>query len=238
MTILERVGSEWTFLRGLARTLRRTTPVAKNRTHTLRDLIEELAAKFGDRVALMSDTESLTYRDLNGRANRYARWAASLGIGKGDVVALLMPNRPEYLAIWIGIAKVGGVTALLNTNLSEASLAHCVRIVGARTIIVDASLLARFETAQPHLDGTVELFSHGDSGQRLPRVDQAIDGFSADNLPLAERVPLTINDRCIFVYTSGTHGAAEGRQHQPLSRAAHHAGFRRHHQFDRGRPGL
>ena len=211
MSVLERAASEWIFLRGMVRTLQRTTRIAKNRNSTLRDLIEELAVKFGDRVALVSATEQLTYRELNGRANQYARWAADLGLRKGDVVALLMPNRPEYLAAWIGIAKVGGVTALINTNLTGASLAHSIRIVGARTVIVDASLLDRLGTALPELDEPVTVFVHGAAppaaaARDYPRLDQALELWSARNLSVEERVPLTINDRCIYVYTSGTTG--------------------------------
>ncbi len=206
MGIVERLASELTFARGLLRTLRRTTPVAKNRTRTLRDLAEDLAERYGDRVALTSSLETLTYKDWNGRANRYARWAIEQGIGKGDVVALLMPNRPEYLAVWLGIAKVGGVTALINTNLTGASLAHSLTIVGARVAIVDASMLDRYETAKDVMAGPVTTWVHGETLKDHPRIDQAIEQWSADNLPMAERVPLTINDRCLYVYTSGTTG--------------------------------
>ena len=61
-------------------------------------------------------------------ANRYARWALAQGIAKGDVVALLMPNRADYLAIWLGITRIGGVVALINTNLTGAALAHCLAV--------------------------------------------------------------------------------------------------------------
>lgn len=206
MTLLERAASEWTFVRGLVRTLRRTTPIARQRNRTLRDLAEDLAAKFGDRVALLSETESLTYTQWNGQANRYARWARDRGLRKGDVVALLMPNRPDYLAIWLGFAKIGGVTALINTNLTGASLAHCLKTVGARTAIVDATMLERFDTARPYLTDHVDVFVHGANPAGLPRVDELIARWPADDIPAHERVPLTINDRCIYVYTSGTTG--------------------------------
>ena len=64
------------------------------------------------------------------------------GIKKGDVVCLLMPNRPEYLAFWVGVTRVGGIVALLNTNLSGPSLAHCIDIVTPDHIVVDADLSA------------------------------------------------------------------------------------------------
>ncbi len=194
------------FLRGLLRTLRRTRPIAEQRERTLRDLVESLAAKFDARLALVSDTEQLTYRGLNAQANRVARWALDQGIRKGDVVALLMPNRPEYLAIWIGLAKVGGVTALINTNLSGDSLAHCLRIVGARTALVDATMLDRYATALPLLAEPPVLFVHGAHEGDHPRLDEQVARWSGQNIPAAERVPLTINDHCVYVYTSGTTG--------------------------------
>ena len=206
MSVIERAKSEWTFLRGLVRTLRRTTPIARNRSHTLRDLIEALAAKYGDRVALASDSQSLTYRALNAQANRYARWARDRGIGKGDVVALMMPNCPEYLTVWAGIAKIGGVTALINTNLSGASLAHSLSIVGARAVLVDASLLDRYATVDGLLAAPLPLFVRGDHAGGHERLDEQVAGFSGDNLRPGERVALTINDRCLYVYTSGTTG--------------------------------
>ena len=86
----------------------------------------------GDAPALLSDRESLTYRGLAQRANQYARWALGQGLAKGDVVCLLMTNRPEYLAIWLGLTSVGVVVSLLNTNLIGSSLAHCIRAVAPR----------------------------------------------------------------------------------------------------------
>ena len=50
----------------------------------------------GDAPALLSDRERFSYRELAARSNRYARWALAQGIGKGDTVCLMMPNRPEF----------------------------------------------------------------------------------------------------------------------------------------------
>jgi len=201
----QRAASEWAFLRGIVRILRRTTPIAKDPTHTLGDLAEELAARYGDRVAIESDEGSVSYRQWNRRADRYARWALGQGFGRGDVVALLMPNRAEYLSIWVGIAKAGAATALVNTNLTGAALAHSVNIVGARLIVVDAALLTQFDTARPMLDGAVEVVAFGDAGD-LPRLDLLIEETPDEPLSAAERPSLSIEDKCLFVYTSGTTG--------------------------------
>src|SRR5271165_4797910 len=106
------------------RALELTTPIARNRDRILPVVIEEAAVRFGDAPALLSDRENLSYSALSERANRYARWALGQGLAKGEVVCLLMTNRPEYMAIWLGITSVGVVVSLLNTNLAGASLAH------------------------------------------------------------------------------------------------------------------
>src|SRR5271154_3194685 len=106
------------------RALELTAPIPRNRDRVMSTVIEELAARSIDAPALLSDRECLTYRGLAERSNQYARWALEQGLAKGEVVCLLMTNRPEYFAIWLGITSVGGVVALLNTNLIGPSLAY------------------------------------------------------------------------------------------------------------------
>ena len=206
--MLTRLKSEAAYFSGIRRALARTTPIGKNPTRTFCDLAEELAATFGDRAALISERESFSYAVWNSRANRYARWALSKGYKKGDVVCLLMPNRPEYLSIWLGLARVGVVTALINTNLSGAALAHSVNIANAKSLIVEASLSAQVNSASAQFDGAPELFFHGaPSGDPdAPRIDRIVDGFGDIALDAQERVPLHIQDGALYVYTSGTTG--------------------------------
>ena len=170
-------------------------------------MVDELAERYGDAPALLSDRESFSYRELAARANRYARWALAQGIGKGDTVCLLMPNRPEYLAIWLGITRVGGVVALLNTNLTGAALAHCIDVVAPKHIIVAAELLERFETARAAADRRRR--SSGCMARPAPscRASTARSTrFPATRSPAAERRALTIEDRALYIYTSGTTG--------------------------------
>src|SRR3954471_24116950 len=134
MGVIERLTADVAYLKGALRTLRMTTPIAKNPTRVFPHVIDDLADKFLDAPALLSDREKFTYRDLAERSNRYARWALAQGLNKGETVCLLMANRPEYMAIWLGITRVGGVVSLLNTNLSGASLAHCINIVEPKHI--------------------------------------------------------------------------------------------------------
>jgi fatty-acyl-CoA synthase len=205
MRIIERLNSELASLRGAIRTLRMTTPLAKHPEHIFPLLVSELAARYGDAPALLSEREQFSFRELNARANQYARWALSRNLCKGETVALLMPGRPEFLAVWIGISAAGGVVALLNTNLVGAALAYCINVVSPKHIIVAGELLRKFENARAHIAGDVKVWLHGEDGD-FPRVDLEIEGLSGADLASSERPHLTIDDGALYIYTSGTTG--------------------------------
>ena len=134
-------------------------------------MIEEVAARLGDAPALLSDQESLTYRALTERANQYARWALDQGLAKDDVVCLLMTNRPEYMAIWLGITSVGVVVALLNTNLPGLSLAHCIRAVSPKHIIAAAEFVETLAVTLPHLEPSPTVWIYGANDTPFARID-------------------------------------------------------------------
>src|SRR5438132_518720 len=138
-------------LKAWVRALEMTAPIVQNPSVTLPVLIEDLAERFSTAPALLSDTECLTYRALAERSNRYSRWALAQGLGRGEVVCLLMPNCPEYLAIWLGISRIGAIVALVNTNLAGESLAHCIDVVAPKHIIVAAELIDNVVAVHPKL---------------------------------------------------------------------------------------
>jgi fatty-acyl-CoA synthase len=188
------------------RALELTAPIPNHRERVLPVVIEEMAARMGDAPALLSDRESLTYRELAARANQYARWALAHGLAKGDVVCLLMPNRPEYMASWLGITRIGGVVALLNTNLVGPSLAHCIRAASPKLAIVDAEMLGVWSGAAQLLGAQPAVWVHGEGADSVDRVDLAVEGFSGELLSAEQRPPVTIDDLALYIYTSGTTG--------------------------------
>ena len=237
MEFIERLKADLITLGGSLRALRYTTHIAKNPTRVFPQLIEELAEKYGDAPALLSDRESFSYRELGARSNRYARWALAQGIAKGDTVCLLMPNRPEFLAIWIGITRVGGVVALLNTNLvghGARPLHQCGRRPGT-----SSSTPSCFRRCNRRSRTSRRTPRSGCTATPPPTCRASIARSRAcPATPLAdnERRALTIEDRALFIYTSGTTGLpkAANINHYRLMLATH--AFAARHEHARQRP--
>jgi fatty-acyl-CoA synthase len=148
----------------------------------------------------------MTYRALAERTNQCTRWALHHHLGKGDTVCLLMPNRPEYMAIWLGIARTGCAVALVNTNLTGPSLAHSINLVAPKHIIIAAELVDQLISALPDFVHAPRIWVHGTSRSGWDRFDLEIERHSAERLSAIERRPVTIEDRALYIYTSGTTG--------------------------------
>jgi fatty-acyl-CoA synthase len=205
------------------RALQLTSSIARDPHRLLSTAIAESAAQRGNAPALLSSEESFTLDEFVQRTNQYAHWFIQSGLKKGDVVGLLMENRPEYFALWLGITSVGGVVALLNTNLVGASLAHCINVVEPRCLIVSAQLSEALTNAAPGLNVAPKILAHGNAGPDFPRVDTEVDGQPVLAPSVTDQIAVTVEDRALYVFTSGTTGMpkAAGVSHARILQWTH-----------------
>jgi fatty-acyl-CoA synthase len=201
------------------RALQATSTIVANPTRLLADHLQERAIADGSAPALLSDAQSLTYAELAKQANRFSRWALE-HLAKGEVVCLIMPNRPRYVATWLGITRVGGIVALINTNLVGTSLAHAIESVAPKHVIVASELHQQLREAIPDSD-LFQTWLDKDFATRLAE-------YSGARLSLSERPSVTINDTALLIYTSGTTGlpkAAKVTHHRVLQWSLWFAGL-------------
>jgi fatty-acyl-CoA synthase len=197
-----------TALRDWVSALEATASIAAQPQRLLPSIIAEFAQTQAAAPALVSAQESFSFAALAGRANRYARWALDQGLAKGDVVALMMPNRPEYMAIWLGLSSVGVVVALINTQLRGTTLAHCIDVAAPEHVIAAAEFADAFASPTV-LHGRPKIWRHGATGHgggAFDRINCAIEQFSGAPLMQAERRAVSIDDRALLIFTSGTTG--------------------------------
>jgi fatty-acyl-CoA synthase len=182
--------------RAWLRALEMTAHIEDAPARTLPVVVDELGARFADAPALIGQGESFSHAQLAGRMNRYARWALEKGIGKGDCVALMLPNRPDYLAAWLGLTRIGAVVALINTNLRGQALAHAIAAAKPRLLIAARDLSAALEGLDPEIPRQ----AHDDAFGAI------LDGFCATAPAQAGQRDVTLNDPALLIYTSGTTG--------------------------------
>lgn len=187
------------------RALEATAPIEAQPNRLLFHVIEDLARTLPNAPALVCSEESLTYAELVAHANAYARWAIAQNIAKGETVCLMMPNRPDYMAIWLGLSAIGVVVALINTQLRGPSLAHCIDAVAPTHVIAAAKFFDHLQSLAASLKTRPTIWAHG-GGNAFPRIDHAVAKLSGAELEPSERRTVTTADRALLIYTSGTTG--------------------------------
>ena len=87
-------------------------------------------------AALLYEDQRYTWAEVNRRANQWARFFLAQGVRNGDVVALVMDNRPDYVFALLGASKIRGVVACVNTHVFGAALVHAVAVARPRLVVV------------------------------------------------------------------------------------------------------
>lgn len=178
--------------------------------YVVADRLEERAADSADMPFILFEEQSITFAEANRRANRIANAALAQGLKPGDVVALLMNNRPEYVLTWLGLSKAGIITALLNTSATGVVLRHALTQTKAKALIIDTELLDALGT----LDGPagIPVFVDAEAGQSYSLGDgqqdfAALVNAASDAPPPADcRAGIKAEDPLYLIFTSGTTG--------------------------------
>ena len=165
MSILKNIKREWTYLSFLLPVLSKTNKLDKNPNLTVADLIEEQVDKNPSLIALEYEDKKYTYQQLDQESNKVANWAIDKGYKYGDVISLLMENKPEFLFAWIGLAKIGIITACLNSNIKGKSLSHCIGASKSASIIIGEECLNNYSSAEDILDQKIDAFVYGSRQQ-------------------------------------------------------------------------
>ena len=130
----------------------------------------------------------------------------SKGYKRGDVVSLLMENRPEYIIFWYGFSKIGVTIALLNSNIKGKSLAHCINTSKCKSVFVDSELIDNFSSSQSEIEGSPDVYVQGDKVQGFNSFDTELVSSSTSRPKRTYREGLENTDPFLYVYTSGTTG--------------------------------
>ncbi|MCP4763785.1 MAG: long-chain-acyl-CoA synthetase [archaeon] len=174
-------------------------------------ILEKNAIEYADRPAILFEDKQLTYKEFNEVVNQYAHFFISLGLKKGDVVKILMPNRPELLIVYTAVAKIGGISSLINNNLKKKTLAYCMNLTPGKYIVVGEECFDVFDGVKSLLNKSEEIklfFVPDQEKMDVPdgfeNLVKMIEGQPIENPPTTANV--NTMDPIGYLFTSGTTG--------------------------------
>ncbi|XDV53690.1 hypothetical protein PO909_022126 [Leuciscus waleckii] len=179
-----------------------------SRVVTVIDRFVQQAQRIPEKAFVVYEGVNYTYGELEARSNRVARVFQD-AVRKGDTVALLMSNEPDFIAVWFGFYKLGCAVAFLNTNIKPRSLLHCLTCCGAKLLVVGADLLDTLEEILPGLreDGvSVWCLSTASARPDVHSLLDQIERASHEPVPAERRSVTCLKTPTLYIFTSGTTG--------------------------------
>ncbi|BES89461.1 AMP-Hypothetical protein enzyme [Nesidiocoris tenuis] len=181
--------------------IRRTKHHEKNNMNVVSIFRQQLALDPSRPIYLFGDAV-WTRQDVEEYSNRVANIFQQAGFKKSDVVGLMMSNRPEFVCTWLGLAKLGIVTALINTNLRGPSLKHSIKSSDCKAIIFSDDMQ---EFVVNSLDDLIMYQTGGKISNGAVRNFDSLLQEASTEPPLVEE-PIMYTDKLLYIFTSGTTG--------------------------------
>lgn len=157
-------------------------------------VFQERAAKYADKTFLRFEDRDISYREANETVNRYAAVLADRGVGRGDVVAIMLRNSPEPVLLMLAAVKCGAISGMLNFHQRGDVLKHSLGLLSAEVVIADPDFVDPIKECGADTDGllTIEEF------------EELAEGAPTDDPESASAV--LAKDKAFYIFTSGTTG--------------------------------
>ena len=168
---------------------------------TVRAFLEEAVAEVPDSPFLIWQDEEISYGVFNEHVDRAACMWHDLGVRRGDHVAFMVDNKPEFLYAWLGLAKLGATLVAVNTGFKAIETSYLLEHSRAKLALIDPQHGDMFERMRDELPGLEQVLVLGHD-ERFPSFQELFERSAAE----APAVDVSPDDVISFIYTSGTTG--------------------------------
>ncbi|XP_037546274.1 very long-chain acyl-CoA synthetase [Nematolebias whitei] len=177
---------------------------------SLVDCFLDQVKKHPQKTFLVFEDSSYTFIQADRESSKVARALQTRAhLKEGDTVALFLGNEPQFVWVWLGLAKLGCVASLLNTNIRSKSLLHCFSCCEAKVLITGTELRGAVEEVLPALrEQGVRVFLLSDSCDVEGMESLSGHIQQASDQPLSPQLRANVNLKtpALYIYTSGTTG--------------------------------
>uniref|UniRef100_A0A8C6VWX1 long-chain-fatty-acid--CoA ligase n=1 Tax=Nothobranchius furzeri TaxID=105023 RepID=A0A8C6VWX1_NOTFU len=178
--------------------------------YSILDCFMEKVSEHPQKTFLVFEGSSYTYSQADKESNKVARALLThANLKEGDTVALFLGNEPYYVWTWLGLAKLGCVSSLLNYNIRSKSLIHCFSCCEAKVVITSAELCGAIEEVLPTLrEQGIRVFvlSEKSDVEGIESLSDKIQQASDQPLSPQLRANVNLKSPMLYIYTSGTTG--------------------------------
>ena len=206
MGVFKTIKHEVKYLTNMLRVLKAVKHIDPTSNHLVPDEIEGWVEKYNNNIALIEDDRTMTFRQMDDYANRVANWAMGQGLKAGDTVALFARNRLEYIPLWYGLTKAGIIPAMLNFQLADKALAHCLNISSAKMLLLDHEMAAQWGSAKDKVEHEVNVLAMFGDVKGYARLEAALEDVVPNRPARSLRQGIKGGDECLKMFTSGTTG--------------------------------
>jgi len=174
---------------------------------TLANVLAEKARRNRGETFLLFEEEKVTFDRFNEQVNRVANSLLGRGMKKGDKVAIMLPNCPDFLYLWFGIAKIGAVMVPINVSWKGELLEYILNHSDTETIVVEEGLSPQIQEVLGNTPRIRRIYVRGGKGgpDEVRPLEALFDGPAEE-----PNVSLTPEDPYEIMYTSGTTGRSKG----------------------------
>ncbi|WP_347490258.1 ATP-dependent acyl-CoA ligase [Desulfoscipio sp. XC116] len=173
----------------------------------IREVLEKTVDRSPDKVYLLFEEQKITYSEMNRLINQTANMFLELGIHKGDRVALMMPNCPEFIYVWFGLVKIGASMVPINTFFRGKETAYILQHSEAKAVVATPEyweiVQNAIETENIQISCRASVRGDFDGTIAYERVLPQFSGVLAD-------ISISVTDEAAILYTSGTTGNPKG----------------------------
>ncbi|WP_422421535.1 long-chain-acyl-CoA synthetase [Pseudomonas sp. GZD-222] len=191
--------------------------------YTLADRLEDQVREHGQRPFLIYSGQSLSYAQVDARANQMAHTFYAKGLRAGDVCGLLMENRPDFFCTWFGLVKLGVVVAFINTQVTGKALLHALQTTAAKSVVVGEECLANLQATDdlPSLSYWLLPDPEKPWSGALPRGVDAhfatrLHSAPASTFPREMRADIEAQATTLLIFTSGTTGLPKAARYSHM----------------------
>jgi crotonobetaine/carnitine-CoA ligase len=174
----------------------------------IRELLERQTEAYRDKTFVYFDDERISYQAFDETVNRIANAMKRLGVGKGEMVAIMLPNCPEFLYTWFGLNKIGAIEVPINTAYKEKEISYILRHSEASALVIHEQyypIVARIKKGElPDLRAVVVAGEESPPEGAISFSDLFEEDASLDEITISEEAP------AVCIYTSGTTDLPKG----------------------------